>query len=142
MDFKIKGINHIGIASKDPQKTKEFFELLKLPHLCDELVVEQKVNTIIFDAAMNEVEGISKLEILEPTAPDSPISKYLEKKGGGIHHLALTVDDIEAAIKYLLNHDVQLIDTVPRDGAYDTKIAFVHPNAAGGILIELVQNLK
>ena len=142
MGIKVTGINHIGIASKDPEKTKEFFDLiLGLPFVNEETVEEQKTATIIFESCVKGAqEGVSKLEILKPTSEDSPVAKYLDKKGGGIHHLALTVENVEEAIAFMLENGVKMVDQHPRDGVCQTKIAFVHPASTGGILVELVEN--
>ncbi|OGU00539.1 MAG: methylmalonyl-CoA epimerase, partial [Geobacteraceae bacterium GWC2_48_7] len=96
-------------------------------------VAEQKVRV-----AMLQV-GESKIELLEPTSPDSPIAKFLEKNGPGIHHIAYEVDDIEAAIAKLTEDGMRMIDSVPRNGAHGTRIAFVHPKSSNGVLTELCQ---
>jgi methylmalonyl-CoA epimerase len=83
--------------------------------------------------------GESRIELLEPTSEDSPISKFLEKRGGGIHHIALEVDDIEASLAQLKAKGMRLIDESPRVGAEGCLVAFVHPASANGVLIELVQ---
>ncbi|SMF66221.1 VOC family protein [Pseudobacteriovorax antillogorgiicola] len=139
--MKILGISHIGIAAKDPGRAAWFFkEVLDLPWHGDELVKEQKTNTMMFGSANGAATSDSRLEILEnEEGQDGPIKKYLEIRGGGIHHLALQVDDIELAIAKMKEHQIQMIDEVPRGGAHKTRIAFVHPRATGGILLELVQ---
>lgn len=139
--MNIIGISHIGIASKDPQKTKWFFqEVLALPFEGEELVKAQKTNTIMFGSANSNGQAHSRLEILEnESGEDGPIKKFIEKKGAGIHHLALQVDDVEAAIARMKEHGVEMIDESPRGGAHDTQIAFVHPRSTGGVLVELVQ---
>jgi len=143
--FKILGVNHLGLAAKDPQKCHWFIsEVLGLEFLGPELVAPQKTMTEMFSASSNLTNppGFpSRLEILIPqvSTNDGPISKYLEKKGGGIHHVALAVDNLEAALAHLKGKGVRLIDESPRAGAHDTLIAFVHPDSAGGILFELVQ---
>ena len=142
MSFKITGLNHIGLAPKDPAKSKYFFEvLLKLPLEGEELVSDQKVNTVMFSSSKTNNTPATRLEILEPTDDDSPIKKFLDKKGSGIHHLALTVDNIDAAISHLLSFDIEMIDKSPRNGAHNTKIAFVHPRATGGLLVEIVEQI-
>jgi len=83
--------------------------------------------------------GESRIELLEPTSDDSPISKFLEKRGGGIHHVAVEVDDIEASLAKLKANGVRLIDEVPRTGAEGCLVAFIHPGSTGGVLLELVQ---
>lgn len=143
MGIKVKGINHIGIASKDPEKTKEFFDLvLGLPFVGEEVVETQKTATIIFDSCdSGSKEDVSKLEILKSTSDDGPVAKYLEKKGGGIHHIALTVENVEESIAFLLEKGIQMVDESAKNGVCNTKIAFVHPRSTGGILVELVENL-
>lgn len=131
---KIIRINHLGLAPKDPAVARSFFaDLLGLPSDGTEVVAEQKVRVEFFPAER------SRLELLVPTTPDSPVAKYVEAKGGGIQHLALEVDDIEAWLAHLKAKGVRLIDESPRYGAHGTRIAFVHPHSTGGLLIELVQ---
>ena len=141
--MRILGINHLGIAAKDPEQAKHFFsKILDLQHLGDEIVEEQKTSTsMIRSSQLNQPESPkeTRLEIVEATHEDSPIAKYLSKKGGGIHHLALTVDDLNAAIEHMKSNQIEMIDEVPRDGVHQTKIAFIHPRSTGGILVELVQ---
>jgi methylmalonyl-CoA/ethylmalonyl-CoA epimerase len=141
--FKITGINHLGIAPKDPAKFRDFLtKLLALPFIGEELVLEQKTNTIMIGS---HSAGIAKpisprIEILEHSGEEpGPISSFLQKRGGGIHHLAFEVDDIESALAHLEANGVQLIDKTPRRGSHGTLIAFVHPNSTGGVLAELVQ---
>ena len=113
--MKILGINHIGIAAKDPQKASWFFrEILGLPFGGEELVREQKTNTIMYQACHKDQIAMARLEILEnQEGEEGPIAKYLEKKGGGIHHVALQVDSVEAAIKHLLDSEIEMIDKNP-----------------------------
>jgi len=83
--------------------------------------------------------GESRLELVEPMSPDSPISKFLEKRGGGIHHIALSVEDIRATLQDLKQKGARLIDEEPRAGAGGCLVAFIHPSSTGGVLLELVQ---
>ncbi len=124
-------IDHIGIAVKDLSEKKKLFELLGIPSTGIEEVSEQKVKVCFFPL------GDSEIELLESTSPDGPIAKYIEKNGEGIQHLALRVDDIDAALEELKTKGVRLIDETPRYGAGGARIAFVHPKATGGILLEL-----
>lgn len=143
-EFRVLGVNHLGLAAKDPVKCRWFLkEVLGLSHLGDELVVPQKTMTAMF-ATEVEATTQARLEIVSPQdgTTDGPISKYLEKKGGGIHHFALTVDDIEAALQHMKTMGVRMVDDAPRAGAHKTRIAFVHPESTGGLLIELVQESK
>src|SRR5215203_7551708 len=127
-------INHLGIATKDIDEALAFWaDALGLENVHTETVEDQKVRVAMLSI------GETRIELLEPTSDDSPISKFLEKRGGGIHHVALRVDDIEAAIAKLKAHGARLIDEVPRIGAEGCLVAFVHPSSANGVLLELVQ---
>jgi methylmalonyl-CoA epimerase len=86
--------------------------------------------------------GESRLELLEPLHADSPIEKFMAKRGEGIHHIALAVDNIESALERLKASGARLIDSVPRRGAHNTKIAFIHPSSTHGVLLELVEHVK
>lgn len=133
----IKRISHIGIAVADlGEAVRVFSNLLGREPDNYEEVADQKVKTAVFG-----LEG-GGLEILEATSPDSPISKFMEKRGAGIHHICLEVDDIEAEIKRLEKAGMKLIDEAPRPGAGGSLIAFIRPKSTGGILIELQQNPK
>ena len=128
-------INHIGIAVPSIDTTLPFYrDQLGMTCLGIEEVAEQKVKV-----AMLEI-GESKIELLEPTSPESPVAKFLEKSGQGIHHIAYEVADLEAAIAALLADGARMIDEKPRQGAHDTRIAFVHPKSSHGVLTELCQS--
>ena len=127
-------INHIGIAVSSLDESLPFYrDNLGMAFLGIEEVAEQKVKV-----AMLQV-GESKIELLEPTAPDSPVAKFLEKNGPGIHHLAYQVEDLRAALQKLESEGARLIDREPRHGAHGALIAFVHPKSSGGVLTELCQ---
>jgi len=127
-------INHIGIAVKSLDDTLPFYrDNLGLHFAGIEEVAEQKVRVAMLGI------GESKIELLEPTSDDSPIAKFLEKNGPGIHHLAYEVEDIEAAIARLKAEGARMIDETPRCGAHNTRIAFVHPKSSQGVLTELCQ---
>ncbi|KAA0891705.1 methylmalonyl-CoA epimerase [Oryzomonas rubra] len=128
-------INHIGIAVRSLDESLSFYrDNLGMAFAGIEEVAEQKVRV-----AMLQV-GESKIELLEPTSEDSPVAKFLEKNGPGIHHLAYEVEDIEAAIARLLADGARMIDERPRTGAHGTRIAFVHPKSSNGVLTELCQS--
>jgi methylmalonyl-CoA epimerase len=130
--MKTTGIDHIGIAVKSIDEALKFWEeTLGIKCTGREEVAEQKVVTAFLPL------GGTEIELLEPTSPESPISKFIESRGEGIHHLALKVEDIEAALKELKDKCIRLIDEKPRCGAGGAKIAFVHPKAAGGVLLEI-----
>jgi methylmalonyl-CoA/ethylmalonyl-CoA epimerase len=133
--MKINKIDHIGAAVKSIEDATNFYQnILGLELEGIEEVTEQKVKVCKF------VAGESTVELLEPTDPSSPIAKFLEKKGTGIHHICLEVDDIEKALEEMKEQGARLIDEKPRIGAGGKKIAFVHPKTTGGILIELTQS--
>jgi len=134
LPFKILGIEHVGIAVKDLNSISEIFgELLGLDLQRREKVNDQQVITDIYHA------GKDKLEFLKATSPDSPIAKFLGKRPEGMHHIALIVDDIQSALNYLNENDVQLIDSSPRIGAEGLQVAFIHPKSTGGVLVELCE---
>ena len=127
-------INHIGIAVPSIEAAIPFYcDNLGMACLGIEEVTEQKVRV-----AMLQV-GESKIELLEPTSADSPLAKFIERNGPGIHHLAYEVNDIEAAIARLRAEGARMIDETPRNGAHGTRIAFVHPKSSSGVLTELCQ---
>lgn len=140
-ELKILGINHLGMAAKDPAKARWFFqEVLGLPHLGDETVASQSVDTVMLRARHQDGPDQTRLELLAPSTPGAgPIGKYLEKFGGGIHHVALSVASVDGAIAAMNQAGVQMIDDEPRPGAHQTRIAFVHPKATGGFLVEFVE---
>lgn len=127
-------INHLGIATNGIDEALRFWsDALGLENIHTEVVEDQKVKIAMLPV------GESRIELLEPTSDDSPISKFLEKRGGGIHHIAVEVDDIQASLEDLKTKGMRLIDEEPRVGAEGCLVAFVHPAATGGVLLELVQ---
>ena len=129
-------INHLGIATKGIDDALKFWgEALGLDNVHTEEVADQKVRVAMLPL------GESRIELLEPTSDDSPISKFLEKRGGGIHHIAVEVDDIESSLAKLKAKGMRLIDETPRIGAEGCLVAFVHPSSANGVLLELVQTM-
>ena len=132
--FKILGIEHIGIAVDDLNGISDVFgDLLGLELRSREKIDDQQVITDIYET------GSGKLEFLKATDKNSPIAQFIEKNGSGMHHIALKVDNLIAALDYLKGHGTQLVDTSPRIGAEGFKIAFLHPKSTGGVLIELCE---
>lgn len=132
--MKILSIDHLGVAVNQIAGAKNFWsDVLDLPLEGMETVTEQKVTTAFLPV------GESELELLESTAPDGPVAKYIEKKGEGIHHIAFRVADIEAALAELKAKGVRLIDEKPRIGAGGAKIIFLHPKATNGVLVEICE---
>jgi len=127
-------INHIGIAVKSLDESIPFYrDNLGMTFAGIEEVPEQKVRVAMLNV------GESKIELLEPTSSESPVAKFIEKNGVGVHHVAYEVDDIENTIAKLLADGARMIDETPRCGAHGTRIAFIHPKSSGGVLTELCQ---
>jgi methylmalonyl-CoA/ethylmalonyl-CoA epimerase len=132
--MKVLKIDHIGIAVNSIEVGKKFWtDVLGLKLEGSETVAEQKVTTAFFPV------GESEVELLESTAPDGPVAKYIEKKGEGIQHIAFRVENIEEALAELKEKGIRLIDEKPRIGAGGAKIAFLHPKSTNGILVELCE---
>lgn len=132
--MKLLKIDHLGIAVNDISDGRKFWtDVLGLPMEGVETVAQQKTTTAFFPV------GESEVELLESTTPEGPVAKFIESKGPGIQHIAFAVDDIEKALAELKEKGVRLIDESPRIGAGGARIAFLHPKATGGVLVELCQ---
>jgi methylmalonyl-CoA/ethylmalonyl-CoA epimerase len=132
--IEAKALNHVGIAVRSIEEHRPFYEnTLGAKFEGIEDVADQKVKVGFF------LVGDVRLELLEPTSPDSPIANFLEKRGEGLHHLAYTVSSIEQRLTELKAQGVRLIDETPRPGAHHTRIAFLHPKASCGVLTELCE---
>lgn len=130
----IKKIEHLGIAVKDMEASRKMYEtLLGKEAYKTEAVESEGVKTLFFQL------GESKIELLEATRPDSPIARFIEKRGEGIHHIAYDVENIEGEIKRLQEAGFELIHQQPKDGADNKKIAFLHPKSTDGVLVELCE---
>lgn len=136
-DIVAKKINHIGIAVRSIENQLSLYrDIMGMEFEGTEVVAEQKVKVAFFAI------GESRIELLEPTAADSPVAKFLEKNGEGVHHIAYEVEDLEAALVGLKQQNIRLIDETPRCGAHATRIAFLHPKSTGGVLTELCEKTK
>lgn len=132
----MKKIEHIGIAVKDLSTSNDLFaKLFGEPHYKTESVESEGVNTSFFQV------GPNKIELLEATNPDSPISKFIEKRGEGIHHIAFDVADIRSEMKRLEGEGFTLLNTEPKKGADNKLVCFLHPKTTNGVLIELCQEI-
>lgn len=132
--MEILKIDHLGIAVNSMDSGRTFWtDVLGLECEGEEVVAEQKVKTAFLPV------GESEVELLESTSPDGPVAKFIEKKGQGFQHIAFRVANIDAALEELKAKNVQLIDETPRLGAGGARIAFLHPKATGGILVELCE---
>lgn len=133
--MELKRVDHVGIAVKNLDESVKFYESLGFKATGYEVVAEQKVKVAFLPC------GDSEIELLESTEPDGPIARFIEKNGPGIQHIAIRVDDIDKALEELKAKEVRLIDQTPRYGAGNARIAFVHPKATGGVLLELTQRM-
>ncbi|OCK43896.1 methylmalonyl-CoA epimerase [Tenacibaculum soleae] len=133
----MNNIEHIGIAVKNLEKSNELFaSLFGKPHYKIEEVASEGVKTSFFKS------GVNKVELLEATKPDSPIAKFIDKKGEGIHHIAFAVNDINAEMKRLQNEGFTVLNETPKKGADNKLVAFLHPKTTNGVLIELCQEIE
>lgn len=128
-------LDHIGIAVRSLEAAR-IYELLGLTVNHVETVETQKVRTAFLST------GDANLELLEPTSPDSPVARFIEKRGEGIHHICLRVDDIEAHLERLRSHGYRLVNESPVPGAHGCRVAFLHPTAGNGVLIELSEKTE
>ncbi|MGG0177923.1 methylmalonyl-CoA epimerase [Gottfriedia acidiceleris] len=129
-----KKINHIGIAVRDLETSIQLYTNvigLKLKGI--ETVESEKVRVAFIEI------GEVKIELLEATSPESPIAKFIEKKGEGIHHIALETENCEKQLEIMKEHGIKLINEVPKKGAHDSIVAFLHPNSTNKVLFELCQ---
>lgn len=127
-------IDHVGIAVPDLDPAIQLYEqTLGMPRVHREKVTEQGVEAVLLDV------GDGHIELLEPLADDTPVGKFLAKKGPGLHHVAYAVPDVAAALESLAAQGVELIDSEPRRGIRDSQVAFLHPRSTGGVLTEIVQ---
>jgi methylmalonyl-CoA/ethylmalonyl-CoA epimerase len=127
-------IDHIGVATEDLEGSLELYEnTFSMPLVHRETVESQGVEAALLDV------GDGHVELLRPLGPETPVGKYLDKRGPGLHHVAYAVDDIGAVLGKLKEAGVELIDQEPRQGIRNSQVAFLHPKATGGVLTELVQ---
>ena len=142
MDLGPIFIDHIGIATNSLDEGSKFWELLGLTNnLPDDLVEDQGVTTRFFETSQPNI-GDSKvplIELLEPTSEDTPIGKFIAKRGVGIQQLCFRVQNLELVISHLVDNGIKMIDEKPRKGSHGALIAFVHPKSTGGVLVELTQ---
>ena len=128
-------IDHVGVATEDLEGAIALYEgSLGMPVAHRETVESQGVEAVLLDV------GEGHVELLRPLGPDTPVGKYLASKGPGLHHVAYAVSDIDEALRKLVDSGVKLIDEEPRQGIRDSRVAFLHPKATGGVLTELVES--
>jgi len=132
--MKILGIEHIAIAVNDLETDAPFWKhALNISHSGKEVVEDQGVTTDIYDT------GRGKVELLEAVGTDTPVGKFLQKRGSGIHHVCLEVDNIIVAIKELKENNIRVLSDTPTVGAEGYKVVFIHPKSTGGVLVELAE---
>jgi methylmalonyl-CoA/ethylmalonyl-CoA epimerase len=132
----ILGVDQVSVAVHALDDATHIYEhILGLTATHDETIEEQGVKTRFFPVAGT----LTVVEALEPTGPDTPVGRFLKKRGPGLHHIAFRVDDLDAELRRLKTAGVRLIDETPRRGGHDKRIAFIHPSATGGVLIELCE---
>ena len=130
-------IDHIGVATDDLDASIALYEgSMEMPLAYRETVEEQGVEAVLLDV------GDCHVELLSPLGPDTPVGKFLERKGPGLHHVAYRVDDIETTLSQLSEAGLELIDAEPRTGIRDSRVAFLHPRSTGGVLTEIVEPAK
>jgi methylmalonyl-CoA/ethylmalonyl-CoA epimerase len=133
-----EAVNHIGIAVREIEAHRDYYvRVLGARYEGEEVVADQKVRVAFF--SVGPESSPVRLELLEPTDPSSPVARFIEKRGEGMHHIAYTVDGIQERLDELKREGVRLIDESPRDGAHNTRIAFLHPAASAGVLTELCE---
>jgi methylmalonyl-CoA epimerase len=132
--MNIIGIEHVGIAVDDLEETSSFWgDILRIVHTHTESVETESVNTKIYDT------GKGKIELLDSLDETSPVQKFIQKRGPGVHHICLEVEDINIAIKELKESGIEVLSDFPRVGAEGYKIVFIHPKSTGGVLVELAE---
>jgi methylmalonyl-CoA/ethylmalonyl-CoA epimerase len=130
-------IDHIGVATDDLEASLALYEgSMAMPLAHRETVEEQGVEAVLLDV------GDCHVELLSPLGPDTPVGKFLERKGPGLHHVAYRVEDINAVLSQLADAGIELIDSEPRTGIRQSQVAFLHPRSTGGVLTEIVQPAK
>ncbi len=132
--LKIKKISHIAVAGSDPEQAKVLYkDILGLKYTGYEAIHQEGVTTHFYEA------GESSIEVLEPFSAETPVGKFLEKRGPGLHHIALEVEGLDEYVLKLKQAGVVLLSDEPKKGAHDMRIIFIHPKSAGGVLIELCE---
>ena len=137
--MQIEGIDHIGIASKDPARTRWFFSTaLQLSLHGEENIPAQQVDTVSWPSTDQQSDQVPLIELLIPSSSASTVAKFIATRGGGIHHLSFRVRNIDQAVRELRSKGVRFVTDTPQSGINNSRIIFIHPHSTGGVLIELV----
>ena len=132
--MRVKKISHVAVAGSDTEQARILYnDILGLSFSGSETVEREGVTTHFYDI------GESNVELLEPLGPETPVGKFLEKRGPGLHHIALEVEDLDGYVSQLKKAGITLLSDTPQLGAHDMRIIFIHPKSAGGVLIELCE---
>ena len=136
--MQIEGIDHIGIASKDPARTRWFFSTaLQLTLHGEESIPIQHLDTVTWSSTQQQVTQAPLIELLIPSSFESTVAKFLAKRGGGVHHLSFRVQNIDQAVRELRSKGVRFVSDKPQNGIDNSRIIFIHPHSTGGLLVEL-----
>lgn len=139
--MQIEGIDHIGIASQDPARTRWFFSTaLQLRLHGEESVPTQHVDTVTWSSTHRRAEQVPLIELLIPSSSASTVAKFLAKRGGGVHHLSFRVRNIDQAVRDLRSKGVRFVTDTPQQGINNSRVIFIHPHSTGGLLVELVNS--
>ncbi len=140
MEENIVQIDHVGIATKNLEESSIFWKMIGLVQVTEDEIVEDQGVKVRYLSSPNNNEESTRIELLEPLAEDTPIGKFLSKKGPGIQQLCIRVSNLESTLDNLFDAGVELIDRVPKKGSNGALIAFIHPRSTGGVLVELSQH--
>lgn len=139
--MQIEGIDHIGVASKDPARTRWFFSTaLQLTLHGEESVPTQHIDTVAWSSTHTRGEQVPLIELLIPSSSESKVTKFLTTRGAGLHHLSFRVRDIDIAVRELRSRGVRFVTNTPQQGINNSRIIFIHPHSTGGLLVELTSN--
>ena len=142
MEEKIAQLDHVGIATNDIEESSTFWEMIGLVKDHDDEIVEEQGVKVRYLSSPKGGENQAKIELLEPLGEDTPIGKFLSKKGPGIQQLCIRVENLELLLEKLHDSGIQLINRIPKKGSNGSLIAFIHPKSTGGVLVELSQKIK
>ena len=142
MEENIAQVDHVGIATNDIEESSNFWKMIGLVQVHEDEIVEEQGVKVRYLSSPNGGKDQAKIELLEPLGEDTPIGKFLSKKGPGIQQLCIRVENLELILEKLYDSGIQLINRTPKKGSNGTLIAFIHPKSTGGVLVELSENIK